>query len=404
LDPETAREKYRLGKDVLDWQVALAQKDLRTSGLKEQLVTPLLYRPFDVRFTYYTGQTRGFICRPRHEVMGHMPAGENLGLCASRGVEIGTGWEHILCSNTMIQHHAVSLKEVNYLFPVYLYPAKNYNSSPGNQNSLLSACEPEIPYGRKINLNHEFLAVVEERVKMKFIAEARGDLKSTLGPEDLFFYAYAVFHSPTYRQRYAEFLKLDFPRLPLTGHQALFAALVSKGVELASLHLMESPRLENLITRFPVVGSQVVEEVRYVPPELVKAQLETQRARLAAETPALAPLPRVRNQLSLPVSQKPAASPAQASGAAGSGISPTGGRVYINKDQYIQGVPPEVWAFRVGGYQVCQKWLKDRKGRMLGFDDLYHYQKIVVALAATIRLMGEIDAAIADHGGWPGAF
>jgi hypothetical protein len=119
---------------------------------------------------------------------------------------------------------------------------------------------------------------------------------------------------------------------------------VGLGAELVSLHLMESPRLETLITKFPVSGSRVVEEVRYQ---------ETTK------------------------------------------------RVFINSEQYFEGVPPEVWAFTIGGYQVCHKWLKDRQGRTLTFADLQHYQKIVVALAETIRLMGKIDAVILAHGGWP---
>jgi hypothetical protein len=77
------------------------------------------------------------------------------------------------------------------------------------------------------------------------------------------------------------------------------------------------------------------------------------------------------------------------------------GRVYINSEQYFEGIPPEVWAFTIGGYQVCHKWLKDRKGRTLSFEDLHHYQKIIVALAETIRLMAEIDPVIVSHGGWP---
>jgi predicted helicase len=174
--------------------------------------------------------------------------------------------------------------------------------------------------------------------------EGRGDLETTMGPEDVFSYAYAVFHSPTYRQRYSEFLKIDFPRLPLTGNKDLFKALVGLGAELVSLHLMESPRLETFITRFPVPGSQMVEAVRY---------------------------------------------------------EDNSRRVYINSEQWFEGVPPEVWAFTIGGYQVCHKWLKDRKGRTLTFEDLHHYQKIIVALAETIRLMAEIDAVILAHGGWP---
>ena len=323
LDSETAREKYHLGKDVRDWKAELAQKDLRTSGLKEQLVTPVLYRPFDVRFTYYTGQTRGFICMPRPEVMGHVLAGENLGLIATR--QTRDEWA-VLSTRFIMGHKSLAAFDINTLFPLYLYPKVlgQVNKTP--------------------NINPIFTKDLSEKVGLAFVSENRGDLETTIGPEDVFSYTYAVFHSPTYRQRYSEFLKGDFPRLPLTGNKALFAALVGLGTELVSMHLMESPALDKLITRFPVAGSQVVDGVRY---------------------------------------------------------QDTARRVYINSEQYFEGVPPEVWTFTIGGYQVCHKWLKDRKGRTLTFEDLHHYQKIIVALAETIRLMGEIDAAIEARGGWP---
>ena len=176
---------------------------------------------------------------------------------------------------------------------------------------------------------------------LEFIEDGKGDLQGTFGPEDIFNYAYAIFHSPTYRIRYAEFLKIDFPRLPLTSDKVLFKALTEKGVELVALHLMESPVLNIPITQYPVSGSNVVEKVEYKEADQ---------------------------------------------------------RVFINKEQYFEGVPAEVWNFHVGGYQVCQKWLKDRKGRMLSYDDITHYQKIVVALKETIRLMAEIDALIPE---WP---
>jgi len=258
-----------------------------------------------------------------------MLAGKNIALCISRGVEIGSGWEHIFCSKLMIQHHTVSLKEVNYLLPLYLYH---------KEFDLVNSTS---------NINPKFIEDLSGKVGLNFTPDRKGDLETTMGPEDVFAYAYGVFHSPTYRQRYLEFLKGDFPRLPLTGNKALFAALVGLGAELASLHLMESPRLENFITRFPVSGSQVVEGLRY---------------------------------------------------------EDTMGRVYINSEQYFEGISPDVWAFTIGGYQVCHKWLKDRKGRTLTFEDLHRYQKITVALAETIRIMGEIDTAIEAHGGWPEAF
>lgn len=182
---------------------------------------------------------------------------------------------------------------------------------------------------------------------MTFVPDGRGDRLKTFGPEDVFHYMYAVFHSPAYRSRYAEFLKIDFPRLPLTSDADLFRSLCDLGRELAALHLMEKHPAS--ATRFPITGDATVEAVRYTEP--------------------------------------------------GQGMD--AGRVWINKAQYFEGVPPEIWAFHVGGYQVCQKWLKDRKGRQLTYDDITHYQRIVAALGETIRLMAEIDRIIDAHGGWP---
>jgi len=336
LREEDAREKYHLGEDARDWKVGLAQTDLKKSGPDRKRVVPILYRPFDVRFTYYTGQSRGFICMPRPEIMAHMLAGENLGLCFHRREEVHSPYSHFLTTRYITEHGLLSSKSTNSQAPLYLYPLEKTKEK---QIYLLSSMETRRP-----NLNPKFLEDFSGRLGLTFVPEGRGDLENAFGPEDVFFYAYAVFHSPTYRQRYSEFLKADFPRLPLTGNKDLFKALVGLGAELVSLHLMESSRLETLITKFPVSGSRVVEEVRYQ---------ETTK------------------------------------------------RVFINSEQYFEGVPPEVWAFTIGGYQVCHKWLKDRQGRTLTFADLQHYQKIVVALAETIRLMEEIDAVILAHGGWP---
>lgn len=158
---------------------------------------------------------------------------------------------------------------------------------------------------------------------------------------------YAVFHSPAYRARYAEFLKIDFPRLPLTTDVGLFRALCALGERLVALHLMEAQAAAP--PSYPIGGSNLVELVRYTEP----------------------------------------------------GQGAEQGRVWINAAQYFEGVPPEVWELHIGGYQVCQKWLKDRKGRTLSYDDLDHYQQIVAALGETMRLMDDIDETIEEHGGWP---
>jgi predicted helicase len=325
LEVKEAREKYGLGKDARDWKVALAQGDLAATGPDLSRIVPILYRPFDTRFTYYTGKSRGFHCMPRNEVMRHMLPGSNIALSTVRSVEIKRGWEHCLCASTITQLHTVSLKEVNYLFPLYL-------EAPGD-------AELRMETGRRPNLSPAFLAALAKKLKLPQAGEHR--LPKGITPEDVFHYAYAVFHSPTYRARYAEFLRMDFPCLPLTSDIEVFRALARKGAKLAALHLMESPHLGHFIPAFPVKGSNEVEKAQYTD-----------------------------------IDQ----------------------RVWINPRQYFAGVPKAAWEFHIGGYQVCEKWLEDRKGRKLTYDDLQHYQKIVVALQETIRLMGEIDAAIPA---WP---
>ncbi len=177
------------------------------------------------------------------------------------------------------------------------------------------------------------------KLGLQFLEDGNGDLKTTFGPEDIFHYAYAVFNSPTYRQRYSEFLKIDFPRLPLTSNKKLFTKLVAKGQELVALHLLKSQKVDDFVTSYLVAGKNTVEKVQY-----------------------------------------------------------TNGKVWINTTQYFGGVPENVWEFKVGGYQVCDKWLKDRKGRTLSNEEINHYQRIVVALKETIRLMKEIDKVISR---WP---
>ena len=244
---EAARTFYNLGKDARDWQVQLAQKDVRRHDGR---IRPVLYRPFDRRFTYYTGKSHGFICMPRPEVMRHMLAGENLGLSTTRSKEIGGGWEHIFASRHLIQHHTVSLKEVNYLFPLYTFPPE----------ALANAVNPREP-----NLDTKFTRAFAVAVGLEFIPDGSGNLASTFGPEDVFYYLYAVLHSPEYRRRYADFLKSDFPRVPLPGDRALFADLIRPGARLVNLHLMEAEDRRAGPT-FSNTGSNQVDKVRYAPP------------------------------------------------------------------------------------------------------------------------------------------
>ena len=310
------------------WRVHQARRELMAERHRDRHLAKVLYRPFDVRHICYHPSV---VWRPREAVMRQMDT-DNLALATTRSVEIGH-FEHVLCTRQMLDHHAVSLKEVNYLFPLYVRPNGDL---PGD---LFAHDNGRVP-----NLSARFVDALVAKLGVRFIAEGQGDLRKTLGPEDVFHYAYAVFHSPTYRSRYAEFLKIDFPRLPLTTDVKLFRALAATGAELATLHLLESPKADEFLTDWPVKGDNAVERVQYTEKDT---------------------------------------------------------RVWINKTQYFGGVPKAVWDFHIGGYQVCHKWLKDRKGRKLSYDDTQHYQKIVVALNETIRLMAEIDEAIGRHGAWP---
>ena len=331
IGPEEARDMW--GSSIK--RIAAAQQDVRDHPEEERIV-PITYRPFDERMTYYTGRASGFMERPRPEVMRHMLGGSNLGLSTSRGTEVVGSWEHIFVSKSLTQHHTVSMKEVNYLFPLYVYPAHE-------ESAELNIAE------RSPNLAPEFTDAVAEATGLAFTPDGAGDLSATFGPEDVFHWCYAVLHSPEYRRRYADFLKADFPRIPLPASGALFAELAALGARLTALHLLDAgDPAEKDRADFPVGGNNRVDRVRYTEP------------------------------------------------AAGAG-----GRVWINGTQYFEGVAPETWAFTIGGYRPAEKWLKDRKGRPLGYDDIGRYQRICAALAETPRLMARIDGAIAARGGWP---
>jgi predicted helicase len=353
---DTVRQRYfgteprrdYLPGDNRDWKMAEKRKLLQKDPAWSSAFKSCLYRPFDPRPLFYHAAAIDF---PRLEVMRHMLAGDNVAFQLCRQT-VGGGWRHILATNRLTDDCYVSnrTRERGYTLPIYLYPSEQEIAS-----GLYH------PRERRSNLNPAFVADTEKRLGLTFVPDGTGDLKKTFGPEDVLHYIYAVLHSPTYRTRYAEFLKIDFPRVPLTADLSLFQTLCALGAQLVALHLMESPLLDKLITSYPIPGDNIVEKVTY-------------RA---------------------PGEPEP-----------GSGKPLEKGRVYISEGrpkegkvgQYFDGVPPEVWNFHVGGYQVCEKWLKDRKGRVLSYDDRIHYQKIVVALQETIRLMREIDRAIPS---WP---
>ena len=328
------RHKYGL-RDVSYWKLDTARAEIMTVTEIEGYLRDYCYRPFDLRYVYYHSS---IIERQRYDLMWHMEQ-ENIAILTHRP-QSPDEFTFMYCTSLIGDQNVAANKSAgggnSFQFPLYLYLTK--------QKELTDPSEfPISDKGRRPNLSKAFVAEIEAKLDLRFVTEgsafSKNEAADWFGPEDVFYYAYAIFHSPTYRERYAEFLKIDFPRLPLTSDVALFAALVKLGAQLVSLHLMKSPKLAEYMTTYDIEGDN---EVARGYPKYVEK----------------------------------------------------GGKVYINTSQYFGGVPQGIWDFHIGGYQVLHKWLKDRRGRVLSNDDLEHYQQIVVALSETIRIMSAIDAAI----------
>jgi predicted helicase len=272
--------------------------------------------------------------------MVHLLGGSNVALCANR--QVNSQYRHVGVTRGLVTDCTLSTatKERTYVFPLYLAE---------DGNSLFQG------ESRRQNIGSSILDQIARKFGLQ--RDAPYTCPTGITPENIFHYFFALLHSPGYRSRYSDFLRADFPRLPLTGELGLFHKLAGLGGELAALHLMESPKLDNFITTYSGPKSP---EVRRVDWSDGTVWLDAAAVK--------------RNQ-------------AATHGTIG-----------------FRGVPEAVWNFHIGGYQVCEKWLKDRKGRTLSKDDIIHYQKIVVALNQTIRLMKQIDEVFERHGGWPGAF
>ncbi len=355
--------KYKLPEDVRDWRYDWATKDIADNKLNIDFVKKINYRPFDTRFTYYTGRSRGFMGWPVTKIMQHFLNGDNLGLSLCKQFKTGNSYQHVLISNKIIESSFVSNRtsEITSTFPLYLYPEKqkpeslslikedseSYGNSD-NDNDLLSMTEEArlvyktLPY--RLNLNWKIVRAIEKKLGITFIIQQFNNSNDEFGEVDILDYIYAVLHSPTYREKYKEFLKIDFPRIPYPKDQQTFWQLVKLGGELRQIHLLKSPIVEKYITQYPTDGDNTI-----------------------SQAPKYIPKPKKNDTGALQ------------------------GDVYINSSQYFANVPLLAWNFYIGGYQPAQKWLKDRKGRTLGFEDILHYQKIIVALNETDRLMKEID-------------
>ncbi|SEB96931.1 N-6 DNA Methylase [Maribacter dokdonensis] len=298
------------------------------------LVTKYSHRPFDVKYIYYDVN---IIERAREKLMKHfLYEKENLGLVASK--QCVSDWRYVFITNLIGDFNLTSTAGrfgSGNFFPLYLYPENN------SQQSIEEKTE------RTPNLKHEIVTEIASILKLTFTNE-KEDTKNTFAPIDILDYIYAVLHSPTYREKYNEFLKIDFPRVPYPKDQETFWDLVKLGKEVREIHLLESKKVEDYITSYEM-AENAENDHNVITTKIGKKDWE---------------IIDTEKQL---------------------------GRIWINESKYFDNVPITAWEFYIGGYQPAQKWLKDRKERELKFEDILHYQKIIVALTETDRIMKEID-------------
>ena len=496
------KNKYDLGKNYAEFIL----KSKQLLKIEDDKFVKCSYRPFDDKWTYFDNK---ILWRWRADVMQHFIKNKNVGLALCKQFKSGDNYLHSFISSKIIESSYVSNRtsEITSTFPLYLYP---------ESNGQLTTDTATPPFGhpskgefRVPNLNIEIVNKIANKLNLKFTNEKTIISNSPLegcpqggvefAPIDILDYIYAVLHSPKYREKYKEFLKIDFPKIPYPKNAKTFWELVALGSQIRQIHLLESPKVEEYITEFNIDGNCVVEKAMFVnsPPlegcptggvviishekeifinktkiiqnpilvlpfnealkqrakELRQAEnlsevlfwmqvtkggfhkIDFDRQRIIGNyivdfyvknlgliieidgsshdnkqeydakrqqyleslglrvykiqvVDVMKQMKTVLKDLENYIVEQYGEKPPRPSGTPQEGNF---GNVFINETQNFENVPEVAWNFYIGGYQPAQKWLKDRKGRKLEFDDIAHYQKIIVALSETNRLMKEID-------------
>lgn len=312
------------------WNYISAHKAIANQNSKEinNSIKSVLFRPFDERFVYYE---KFMIERGDHrfDLMSHMMQ-SNMSLITVRRNETTDNIGHFFCSNQLSVLHSTSSKEGNFVFPLYLYPSELTGTATG----ALSFTE------REPNFSKEFLQKFSAAIGRA--SEQPHGLPQGVSAEQLFAYIYAVLHAPTYRARYAPFLRLDFPRVPLPQNAEQFFALSKLGAPLVALHTLDSKAA-------PILNQPRHKFIEGEGNSVVRARVHH---------------------------------------------DDNDKRVYINSAAYFENVDSDTFAFRVGGYTPAERWLKDRDGRVLSYDDQAHYRRLLIAQSETLLLLPAIDAAL----------
>jgi len=342
LDEKTWRVKYDRMKDSQSWKYTWAKEDATKN--KNLPISSVSYKPFDTRYSLYTGKSGGLYARPVNEVMQHLFLKDNYALIIAR--QCVSSWKYIFISKMIGDFNLTGTAGrfgSGYFMPLYLYPEENET-----QTELLELDGKDDTPTRTPNLDSKIVADIAKAIGLTSTNE-KTDEAGTFAPIDILDYIYAVLHSPTYRETYKEFLKIDFPRVPYPSDADTFWQLVALGGELRQIHLLESPKLaeqiKTLSLGYPKAGDNSV----------------------------------IRKMTKTSVGFDPDETDSSI------------GKVWLNDDQYFSNVPLIAWEFYIGGYQPAQKWLKDRRERSLDHNDIRHYMNIIAALSLTDAIMQQIN-------------
>lgn len=338
--PEEIRSAYLKKKDKLD--PAKAQDAISELDCVGDYAKPIAYRPFDNRWIFYF---EPIIERSRRKVMDHLQNGNNLAMITARSNKFPDP-DHFFVSRLLVEAKCGEASTQSAAFPLYLL------SSDKAGSGLFGSWRPD-RMGRIPNLSKPFVSLLEESTGKRFQPDGKPVSEDEFSPEDVFAYIYAVFYWPTYRARFDAILKLDYPRVPPPSDGHTFSAMVRAGRQLLTLHLLEDESVSGNSISYPITGDNIVEN-RY--PHFVapgNESIKIGKVRLRPNTDK--------------------------------------GRVYINATQFFEGINEKAWKFHIGGYQVCEKWLKDRTGRTLSYSDMINYMKICETISYTLGIMHEID-------------
>lgn len=311
LETEKFRKKYNLPQDGRDWTIKEAKKDIET---RKGIYTKIYYRPFDNRNTYFTGKTKGFIAYPRAETSKHLLE-DNSGLVFTKSYQEKI-YDAPFISNTIIDIHLSGGQ--SYVAPLYLYEEKNLTQENDEKT-------------KEVNFTDNFKNYIQ---KMPY---------NSATPEEILGYMYAVLYTPSYREKYYEYLKIDYPKIPFTDNKEKFYELLKIGLKLIDLHLMKSIPKDSKTNLDFVKADYNIDEISYTIKKLTGKE-------------------RYKNKI-----------------------------IYLNDDLCIKEVPESVWNYTIGGYQVLDKWIKYRVDYTCSREELEHLVKVCNVLQKTISLQKELD-------------